>query len=535
MSSSPQHLNMSFSQSRPLENRQNLHFFAESPEERECRIERLFQTLDSSKTGSLDSESLLESFREQYNPLPSSEESVENLASTISPNNPNQLSYTDFKNYIFNIEDNIAISFQKLDRKKDGRLDFDEVRDGLHDLGMDVDDERVELFFNVLDLDGDGYISYDEWIQFLLFVPLVHKNEIPLKAAYEFFIEELELSSDGDFFISSETLNGIGYFLAGGLAGVVSRTCTAPFDRLKVYLIASSGQPLKQTAKTAGTSLKTTVTEAAAESVKSAAKKEPGPLVRAFKHLWSQGGIRAFFVGNGLNIVKVFPESAMKFGTFEAAKRLFARIEGVQDTSEISRFATFISGGMGGVVAQFTVYPIDTLKFRIQCEAQFSKLRGNQLLFETASQMFKTGGIRMFYRGLLVGVCGIFPFAALDLGTFAAMKRALIAREATKLGIDPSEVRLGNLTVLSMGAMSGCVGASVVYPINLLRTRLQAQGTHAHPYTYTGFGDVYRKTVARDGYRGLWRGLAPNLAKVAPAVSISYLVYENSKALLNLA
>lgn len=172
---------------------------------------------------------------------------------------------------------------------------------------------------------------------------------------------------------------------------------------------------------------------------------------------------------------------------------------------------------------------------RIQCEAQFSKLRGNQLLFETASNMWKDGGLRMFYRGIIVGVCGIFPFAALDLGTFAAMKRALIAREAHKRGVDVSEVRLGNLTVLTMGAMSGCVGASVVYPINLLRTRLQAQGTHAHPYTYTGLIDVYQKTVARDGYRGLWRGLLPNLAKVAPAVSISYLTYENLKSFLNLA
>src|ERR1700709_1327999 len=32
-----------------------------------------------------------------------------------------------------------------------------------------------------------------------------------------------------------------GYFAAGGLAGVISRTATAPLDRLKVYLIAHTG------------------------------------------------------------------------------------------------------------------------------------------------------------------------------------------------------------------------------------------------------------------------------------------------------
>lgn len=85
-----------------------------------------------------------------------------------------------------------------------------------------------------------------------------------------------------------------------------------------------------------------------------------------------------------------------------------------------------------------------------------------------------------------------------------------------------------------MGAFSGTVGATLVYPINLLRTRLQAQGTYAHPHTYNGFSDVLKKTIQREGYQGLFKGLVPNLAKVCPAVSISYLCYENLKRLMKL-
>lgn len=494
------------------------------PSDREKRIERLFAALDNTKTGQIDADSLLEAFREQYHPLPSNEEYVEQIMATIAPKSKSgdPISLEDFKTYIKLTEQQIAFSFKSLDSKQDSKLDFEEVLTGLENLGFDLDLDRAELFFNIIDLDGDGYISYDEWAQFLLFVPM--EDEGPLHAAYMFFVEEMDLSSEGDFFLSSETLNGMGYFLAGGFAGVVSRTCTAPFDRLKVYLIAQSGQPLKKSA-----------TPTAAAAAAAAAKPKHGPLVRAFKHIWSQGGVRAFFVGNGLNVIKVFPESAMKFGSFETAKRFFAKLEGVNDTSEISRASTFLAGGFGGVVAQFAVYPIDTLKFRIQCEALSTTLHGNALLFKTIKDMWAEGGFRMFYRGLTVGVCGIFPFAALDLGTFEAMKRAYIAKEAKRLDIPAGDVKLSNFAVLSMGASSGCVGASAVYPINLLRTRLQAQGTHAHPYTYTGFMDVYHKTVARDGYRGLWRGLLPNLAKVAPAVSISYLIYENSKSLLGLS
>ena len=511
-----------------------------SPTQREQRIQRLFEALDSSKTGKVDADSLLESFREHYNPLPNSEDGIEQLVYNIAKSNSDFVSFDDFKSFMTLTEKHIALSFKALDSKQDGMLDLDEVFDGLERLGLDIDYDRAEMFFNIIDLDGDGYISYDEWSKFLLFVP--HEDNVTLRAAYEFFIEELDLSSEGDFFLSSETLNGLGYFLAGGFAGVISRTCTAPFDRLKVYLIAQSGQPLKKTATaSAVASASASASSASASAAKSSleaagASKQAasGPLVRAFKHIWSQGGVRSFFVGNGLNVVKVFPESAMKFGSFETAKRFFARLEGVEDTSEISRTSTFLAGGFGGVIAQFTVYPIDTLKFRIQCEALSTTLRGNDLLYKTAKQMWNENGIRMFYRGIGVGVLGIFPFAAFDLGTFSALKRAYLKREAKKQGIEESEVKLGNMVVLSMGASSGCVGASLVYPINLLRTRLQAQGTHAHPYRYTGFMDVYHKTVARDGYKGLWRGLLPNLAKVAPAVSISYLIYENTKAILGL-
>ena len=120
----------------------------------------------------------------------------------------------------------------------------------------------------------------------------------------------------------TELLPAPGYFLAGGIAGVVSRTATAPLDRLKVYLIAQTGTVKKETA----------------EAVKSGApiqatKVVTRPLIDATKTLWRMGGMRSLFAGkfqhllslktftdctgNGLNVVKVMPESAIKFGSYE--------------------------------------------------------------------------------------------------------------------------------------------------------------------------------------------------------------------------
>ncbi|KAH3901339.1 Ca(2+)-binding ATP:ADP antiporter SAL1 SCDLUD_002830 [Saccharomycodes ludwigii] len=374
-------------------------------------------------------------------------------------------------------------------------------------------------------------ITYNQWRNFLIFMP--RKQGSRLHTAYSYysfylFNEDVDLSSEGDMTLINDFIKGGGFFIAGGLSGVISRTCTAPFDRIKVFLIARTD--LSSTLLNSKSAL-----AAHAKHPTSDLSKIQSPLVKAIKTIYRQGGLKSFYVGNGLNVIKVFPESAIKFGSFELTKKMMATLEGANNLDELSKFSTYLAGGMAGVMAQFSVYPIDTLKYRMQCAPLDNKLKGNKLLITTAKEMYNNGGgLRIFYRGVGVGVMGIFPYAALDLGTFTALKKWFIQREALKRHVPVEDVTLSNFIVLPMGAFSGTVGATLVYPINLLRTRLQAQGTFAHPYTYNGFFDVFRKTVAREGYQGLFKGLVPNIAKVCPAVSISYLCYENLKKILKL-
>lgn len=83
----------------------------------------------------------------------------------------------------------------------------------------------------------------------------------------------------------TEILPDPGYFAAGAIAGIFSRTATAPIDRLKVYLIAN-------------VSSKSAPLEAAKQgNVATAAKVAGRPLVLAIKELWKAGGIRSLFAG----------------------------------------------------------------------------------------------------------------------------------------------------------------------------------------------------------------------------------------------
>ncbi|KAK1142708.1 hypothetical protein N8T08_007339 [Aspergillus melleus] len=320
----------------------------------------------------------------------------------------------------------------------------------------------------------------------------------------------------------TENTPQLGYFLAGGIAGAVSRTATAPLDRLKVYLIAQTGvQTAAVRAAKDGAPLK-------------AAGTASKTLTDAVRELWRAGGIRSLFAGNGLNVLKVMPESAIKFGAYESAKRAFARLEGHGDTKRLAPTSQFLSGGCGGMVAQCFVYPLDTLKFRMQCETVEGGLKGNQLIAATARKVVNKHGPFGFFRGLPLGLFGMFPYAAIDLTTFEYLKRGLLARKARMHHCHEDDVPLNNFTTGAIGALSGGLSASVVYPLNVLRTRMQAQGTILHPQTYNSISEVARKTIQAEGFRGFYKGLTPNLLKVAPAVSISYVVYENAKRMLGL-
>lgn len=234
---------------------------------------------------------------------------------------------------------------------------------------------------------------------------------------YKYYESSTQLSPDAEVIIppTDETArNALGYLLAGGIAGAVSRTCTAPFDRLKVYLITHSGST-----------------------------ENPVTLFNAIQSIYHHGGWKSFFVGNGLNVLKIIPESAIKFYSYESIKELFAKMLHCEDKDSIPTTARFAAGGMAGMCAQFSIYPVETVKTRIMThqtttavvshsnmhisnnkspilsKAAYSSLATtsnnsmlspisgkytttrNSILTETVKSMYARGGIKAFWPGLV--------------------------------------------------------------------------------------------------------------------------------------
>ncbi|KAK2016507.1 calcium-binding mitochondrial carrier SAL1 [Colletotrichum eremochloae] len=494
----------------------------ESQNQRDKRVEDLWRQLDPNGSGHLDFKGLQKGLKKIDHPMKNADDMLRKVMTAVDTNNDGKIQYEEFRYFVEQTERQLMILFQSIDKDNDGRLDKTELQEAFRRAGLVVPMRKLGAFFGDMDMNNDGYISFEEWRDFLLFMP-TQDSHAPLKAVLDYYSSIVTLSAEGDSMVSEETLESSGYFIAGAVAGGLSRTATAPLDRLKVYLLVNT----RASTETAATALKQ-------GRPLLALRNAVRPFSDAVKDLWKAGGMRSLFAGNGLNVIKIMPESAIKFGSYEAAKRTLSKLEGHNDPTNINSYSKFVAGGVAGMVAQFCVYPLDTLKFRLQTSTVQGGLSGNALVLDTAKKMWQAGGVRIAYRGVTMGLLGMFPYSAIDMGTFEFLKTSYKRYMSKYRGIHEEDAKPGNIMTGIIGATSGAFGASVVYPLNVLRTRLQTQGTVMHPATYTGIVDVAQQTLKNEGVRGMYKGLTPNLLKVAPALSITWVVYENSKKLLGL-
>ncbi|KAF9204776.1 hypothetical protein CPC16_002273 [Podila verticillata] len=572
----------------------------ETREERQIRIRRQFNQLDGKRSGYVDANSLVSFFAEvtpdvnvqkRYadellqlchtrklhrnsgvNNSNSSNKDVSSSSGTeaslsgagsadqeeLNPKRHNGLvHYADFQIFVEEKEERLWNLFREIDHNNDNEIQADELQASLAKAGIDLSDADLQQFIKAMDKDGDGAIDYEEWRDFLVLLP----REPTLKEIFNYVQEVVaQVGVDGDVVMPpSENDYVARYLLAGAIAGAVSRTVTAPLDRLKVYLITNSTPAL--TGPAASTALKH-IPKFTSPSSAVAAPVRQRLLWSAITDLYQAGGIKTFFRGNGLNIIKIAPESAIKFYTYETSKWFIAThlssltvqpigrsgsssSKGTAHVPEIATSGRFLAGGIAGLVSQFSIYPLETIKTRIM--ASTGGVKGSsssgvpvKLCIRTvAREMWQKAGIRGFYRGLGPSLIGIFPYAAIDLSVFETLKFGYLRwkaglQEGAAGSEEKSLERPSVFVLLACGTISGSVGATSVYPLSLVRTRLQAQGTPQHPQTYTSTLDVFRKTFEKDGIRGFYKGMVPTLTKVVPAVSISYVVYEYSKRELGL-
>ena len=281
----------------------------------------------------------------------------------------------------------------------------------------------------------------------------------------------------------TKLLDGSRMFAAGGMAGAIARTATAPLDRIKllfqVQAVASSG-----TSATAYTG----VGQAASKIIR-------------------EEGFRAFWKGNGTNIIRIFPYSAAQLAANDQYKRIVAGENG-----ELTVARRLVAGACAGMTATALTHPLDTVRLRLALPNSGYNGMGHAVV-----TMVRTEGVMSLYKGLLPTLVGIAPYAALNFASYDLLKR---------YAYEGGHVKQSTVSNLLMGATAGTVAATVCYPLDTVRRRMQMKGSET---MYSGQMDALRKIWAQEGVRGFYRGWSANTLKVVPQNAIRFVSYEALK------
>ena len=133
------------------------------------------------------------------------------------------------------------------------------------------------------------------------------------------------------------------------------------------------------------------------------------------------------------------------------------------------------------------------------------------------------GGMRALYRGILPTVAGVAPYVGLNFMTYEVVRKYLTPEHQS----DPSPWRK-----LCAGAISGGFAQTCTYPFDVLRRRFQINSMEGMGFKYTSMWAAVKSIVAQEGWKGMYRGILPNLLKVAPSMASNWLAFEMTRDFL---
>jgi len=293
--------------------------------------------------------------------------------------------------------------------------------------------------------------------------------------------------------------------LAGGVAGMFSKTAVAPLDRIKILLQAHNHH-----------------------------YKHNGVFSCLYKIVKVES-LAALYKGNGAQMVRIFPYAATQFTSYEMYKTVFGNLVGSK-----THFYSFLSGAAAGITAVLFTYPLDTIRARLAFQVKGEHIYSG--ISHAAVTMFREeGGVKALYRGFTPTIIGMIPYAGFSFYCFETLKYWCMTH-LPEVTCEPCLQNTGGLVLklpfkLCCGAFAGATAQSFAYPFDVTRRRMQlAQMSpdmvHWRELGMTGtLCQIYKEGGL---VRGLYRGMSINYLRAIPMVSVSFTTYELMKQFLNL-
>ncbi|EGE78460.1 mitochondrial thiamine pyrophosphate transporter [Blastomyces dermatitidis] len=306
----------------------------------------------------------------------------------------------------------------------------------------------------------------------------------------------------------NEEGNRIQVVAAGAAAGLVSRFCIAPLDVVKIRLqlqIHSLSDPLSH-------------------------RDIKGPVYKGtlstLKSIFRDEGITGLWKGNIPAELLYVCYGGIQFSSYRAVSSALRALpplpllpHPIPQPAE-----SFISGAVAGGLATASTYPLDLLRTRFAAQGNdkiYASLRAS------VRDIARTEGPRGFFRGATAAIAQIIPYMGLFFAAYEAVRNPIAGWELPYGTGDAGA-----------GVVASVIAKTGVFPLDLVRKRLQVQGPtraryiHTNIPVYEGVLRTIRDILAAQGVRGLYRGLTVSLIKAAPASAVTMWTYEHVLGLL---
>merc|ERR1712127_374837 len=263
-------------------------------------------------------------------------------------------------------------------------------------------------------------------------------------------------------------------FALGGVSGAVSKTLTAPIERVKLVIQTQDANP----------------------KIKSGEVPRYTGIGNCFTRIASEQGIGAFWRGNGTNIIRYFPTQAFNLAFKDTIKGFFPKYNNKTDFWKF--FGTQLaSGGLAGAASLSIVYPLDYARTRLASDVGSGKAQFNGL----ADCLKKTAGSAQgplaLYNGFGPSVAGIIAYRGAQFGL-----------NDTIMAFNPYAKEVGVVALASkfvVAQIAVTASGLVAYPFDTVRRRLQMESEKAiadrmykgtlhgtHILKNEGFGGMYK-------------------------------------------
>ncbi|CAM8878489.1 unnamed protein product [Rhodiola kirilowii] len=283
-------------------------------------------------------------------------------------------------------------------------------------------------------------------------------------------------------------------FVAGGFGGVAGVISGYPLDTLRIRQQCSHG----------------------------------GSALKLLKNIVATEGPSALYRGMFAPLASVTFQNAIVFQMYAVMSRAIDKSDSANDPPSYKGVA--LGGVSTGAIQSLLLSPVELLKIRLQLQSQpciVPNIRdGNRHSgpINLARSIYRNEGVKGIYRGLGITMLRDAPCLGFYFWTYE------YAREQLHPGCRKSGQE--NLTtMLVAGGLAGVASWVCCYPLDVVKTRLQAQSNSS--LKYNGIVDCFRKSVQEDGYRVLWRGLGTAVARAFVVNGAIFAAYETALRFIN--